>query len=87
MHAISNTWTQYLTSVEYVELGFDNSPYIKASLTSKRLYACAERAFIQQNRAAMLFLLFCFCQLFDLFGCHGQPRIIVSQIDESTKPP
>jgi hypothetical protein len=37
------------------------------------LYAGAERAFIQQNQAAMLFLLFCFCQLFDLFECHGQP--------------
>jgi hypothetical protein len=39
---------------------------------------------IQENRAAMLFLLFCFCQLFDLFECHGQPRIIVKdQIDEN----
>jgi hypothetical protein len=35
----------------------------------------------------MLFLLFCFCQLFDLFECHGQPRNIVKdEIDENTKP-
>jgi hypothetical protein len=44
----------------------------------------AERAFNQQNRVAMLFLLFCFCQLVDLFECHVQPRNIVKdKIDES----
>jgi hypothetical protein len=63
-----------------------NFLFIKASLTSKILYAGVERAFVQQNRVAMFFLLFCFCQLFDLFECHGQPRNIVKdQIDESTK--
>ena len=64
-----------------------NFPYMKASLTGERVYAGAERAFIQQNRVAMLFLLFWFCQFFDLFECHGQSRNIVKdQIDDNTKP-
>jgi hypothetical protein len=43
-----------------------------------------EFSFSKIERQCCSVLLFCFCQLFDLFECHGQPRTIVKdQIDEN----